>query len=1482
MRYKSDEPISLIPAQPIFSRVRLDQFVGRTWFFNLFDTFLTQNSHGYFLLEAEAGLGKTTLLAYLARQRQYIHLFVEQTPGLDNLADGLRNLAAQVVQTWKLQPWCTDDTVPGIPMRPDFLQRLLTVAAYHRDYLAPDQPVVLLIDDIERTGNLPGQNNLGLPTTLPKGVYVLLSQSPEGGACRLAEKVDTGTVLQRYTLHADAPEHQADLQHYLRNAAQRPAIKTFLRQHGYGTEQFTATLLQKSGGSWAYLRYVLEKIEQQNETSAPLDALPDDLCASFSDYWYNQPSANTPDQAVRKTLFMTLCAVQERVSLETLHGFVGKEYHLTDLLALLEQWQPLLTVEKDGELHYATDHSCCDFIGHQCSARQYSQELYQAWLEAHHKIANRYLKAWGDLDYELPWLMAPPLRDKDEGYGLRHIVAHLKQAGRPQDIHRLMSLEWVVSEQQVASPPEVFQWLYQILAGTQADSSRTLYLLKWYVTREQEGDLADFLADVVQAWETTEPPWEAATVVQNMALQCRYALMYTSLLSLSQNLPLPLLVALVDKGIWRPAQMLVYIREILDETRRAAALKSVAAYFPTSLMDNALAVARAIRDERERWKAIVGMAAYMPQPLLVETLDIARRLNHPGWRVMALVGLLQHLPEEIQQQVVPEALQTTRTVWHTNFRVETLSGLAPYLSEPLQRQALDMAREIIDPDWRALALIALARYLPTPMFREALHLWETWSPFARAKVLAELSPRLPELGENEHILNMVRSISNPYDRTNALAGLVPNLPRYLLDSAVEIASSFAEDAEKTQALMVLVPYLSRIHLRQLQITAREMQERASGLRLLLALMPYLPDEEHMPLFKEMREGVDDIEERTQRDRFLVELATSLARLGYLPEVVQTIELLKDQRQRTRVLVNLAPYLPEKLQYMALSRVRMIDNTHQRSGALAKLAPYLSTTLLLQALDIARAIGDSNEQAHTLAAMFPFVSLPLQEKIFAHVRGVSNEQQRAHMLVSLASSYAAPRQSAANLPRFPLDDGSVLFPRMVEAARGIRAEDYRATALAGLASAVPSSLQQRLLEAGREIEHEHDRARALTGIVPHLPEHGLRTAWNAAKKFADEQYRAQVIAVLVPRLPVALHHELLAEVRKLSQAEYRDMLLQATAPTIAHYGSWQQAFDAAWGITRTDERGQTLARLVPYLPRVLLKQVMSAVRSIRQEDVLAKTLAEMREHLPPEDRPYIFDQVLHHALAARWKGASSPGEIVPLLAKDGPIEKVLESVQTLMNPGERVRAISELAPYLPSSLKKRALNEAVEDVKKVWEQDRARIMALLAPVLPQPLLLRLLEQAQTLEREEWQIKALTDLLPYLPPSLRNEVVQKPLTAARSLTEKTERAEALIHLLPFVLKKEYPELCQVALAATRDIEAMETRSRLLSSLARYLARLDPELLATLWSDSLHLLATRTRHDVLADIHALLPVVQALTGKTNLDEVAGAVLDVGRWFT
>ena len=121
-----------IDPQRVFQRVKLDQFVGRSWLIDEFDKFVAKEKPGYFILEAAAGLGKTTLLAWLSQTRGYVHHFCEMASGLEGVAPALRSINAQLISCYQLADSESASVLPPGAERPDFLLRTLKRASEHR------------------------------------------------------------------------------------------------------------------------------------------------------------------------------------------------------------------------------------------------------------------------------------------------------------------------------------------------------------------------------------------------------------------------------------------------------------------------------------------------------------------------------------------------------------------------------------------------------------------------------------------------------------------------------------------------------------------------------------------------------------------------------------------------------------------------------------------------------------------------------------------------------------------------------------------------------------------------------------------------------------------------------------------------------------------------------------------------------------------------------------------------------------------------------------------------------------------------------------------------------------------------------------------------------------------------------------------------------------------------------------------------------
>jgi hypothetical protein len=94
-RYERLRDMYLSPRET-FARHDPSRFVGRQWLVHEVDEFLRREECGYFVLEADAGLGKSALLTELVRTRHYLHHFVR--PGAASRVDAaLQSMAAQLV-----------------------------------------------------------------------------------------------------------------------------------------------------------------------------------------------------------------------------------------------------------------------------------------------------------------------------------------------------------------------------------------------------------------------------------------------------------------------------------------------------------------------------------------------------------------------------------------------------------------------------------------------------------------------------------------------------------------------------------------------------------------------------------------------------------------------------------------------------------------------------------------------------------------------------------------------------------------------------------------------------------------------------------------------------------------------------------------------------------------------------------------------------------------------------------------------------------------------------------------------------------------------------------------------------------------------------------------------------------------------------------------------------------------------------------------
>jgi len=551
----------------VYDRVRLDRFAGRDWLIREIDNFLRGHDRGYLVLEAEAGLGKTTLLAWLARNRGYPHHFSELEIGPDRLHSAIKSLAAQVIRAY-LSEEDINQVLPSAAARPDYLLKLLRLASGRR---REGEKIVLIIDALDESEAPAGRNVLGLPQVLPSGVFIVASQRPV--PVRL--QVDTTSTPRHLlrVLKADSPDNLADMRQFLARATRWPGIRRSLAQRGYTGEQFVETLLRKCGGVWIYLHFIVHEIERGGWSSLVLEKLPNGLTQYFIHYWQRWRDSD-PGRwyNLYLPLISGLAAAREPVAVEDLIRW--KLAHASEPLVnslLAEQWRPFLAVSDPGpRTRYSLYHAAVrEFMEGRVtrddllsSEVAFVDELAGATRAAHGVIADAYLDRWGGLQGNLGTLRGLPVRDEPTRYGLRNLSAHLEAAGRLGDLHTLLGLLTPCSSEAPADPD-----LNAYRPGAE---------FTWFMILDKEGDVAAYLADIARAWASVDRECMRAPSPTLIGLQCRYALITSTINSLAGNIDRGLLARLLETGLWTAPRVMAYARRMPDSKHRFRTLLDLA------------------------------------------------------------------------------------------------------------------------------------------------------------------------------------------------------------------------------------------------------------------------------------------------------------------------------------------------------------------------------------------------------------------------------------------------------------------------------------------------------------------------------------------------------------------------------------------------------------------------------------------------------------------------------------------------------------------------------------------------------------------------------------------------------------------------------------------------------------------------------------------------------------------------------------------
>ncbi|MFI6502069.1 hypothetical protein [Nonomuraea typhae] len=872
--------------------------VGRQWLTSRVDAFLAREPRGYFLIEADAGMGKSVYAAWLATTRGYPGHFTREGGDVRLASTAVRNLGAQLIIGRDLHDLAPGGLLPAEATGPAWLSRVLRAAA-------AQGPVVLVVDGLDEAADAdPGALPLGLPAELPDRVHVIATLRPGTALPGLREPYE---VCKFGDHRAD---DLADLRRHI--GALVLAMPTDLP-----VDEAVDLLMDRCGGVWVYLHYV-----------AASGRLDQSLPRGLEGYY----AANLDGLRAWLPLLATLAVAEEpldALSLVRLSG-VGDVDTVTDLLT--GPLRPFCRVEDDTFAFYHA--SLRDFFtgaaaGPALDAQESARRRRaRAARDAHDRIGSCYLD--GDVD----------------GYGRRHLVAHLLAAGRVADVHALLAREDA--------------------------EGRNL----WHEIHETAGDVFGFLQDVELARKAGSSP----------ALEIRYRMVEASLLSTVRRMPVELLAGLVREGIWSWQRGLDHVMRDPDPARQVRAWGRLLPLMPRAARKLAVDTLFA-RLPRERRGPLVELLPVLGPERRTELVRdvIATCRPHVVVRMVELIGSLLE-PEDARA-----AFRSVLTETDGVARIYHLAAVAPFLPDEERRTALEWIRGDPTGMARRAALVRVADLLPrsqlTDLIAEVIDQGSRW---VRAEAF-ELLPagerhRLIDEAMAEGDLTVMITLMRKaprQDRPRLVRQVLNQLgkePQFLRLHLVDLAP-YAEGPDREHAVELA---------RSTGLDVLAAFARPGDGELLLTALRMLPWEPMPPEWAEFLAATaplmpapvrEDALDRALQAAFALNTYPFPREMSAALAPARSAEMLEHAAHGNAnlhaLLTCVADSLATRSLDTALAMTESISDRCERVLSLCALLPRLDgaqrSATLAKTMTLARDLGSTVAQAEALVALAPYLS-----------------------------------------------------------------------------------------------------------------------------------------------------------------------------------------------------------------------------------------------------------------------------------------------------------------------------------------------------------------------------------------------------------------------------------------------------------------------------------------------------------------------------
>jgi hypothetical protein len=579
--------------------------------------------------------------------------------------------------------------------------------------------------------------------------------------------------------------------------------------------------------------------------------------------------------------------------------------------------------------------------------------------------------------------------------------------------------------------------------------------------------------------------------------------------------------------------------------------------------------------------------------------------------------------------------------------------------------------------------------------------------------------------------------------------------------------------------------------------------------------------------------------------------------------------MPDSEQQAQVLQRVKPLITSSMLPLALETVLNIADEEIRAYILCEFAPHFMDDLLIQALEAARDIKNNSARAEAMVGVAAYLPLKLQEIIYNEALEVACDDIGKYTYGGSAIHRI--------VPHIPF----TLLPKALKASRSIRDKDLRALSMSAIAVRFPLEEQAQILEeilvSTRITGYDSLAKEILQVIVPVLSLDLLTSVLKDICEITPEWKRSEALGVVASYLPSNLLTDTLVNVRRIEDLHSKTLAFGALAPYLPlslQADILNEALQVARSITYGSWRARALSALASYFTFDEKHNIMmEALQAARTAEPIGwdwpRFLHSVASHLDQD----LLLEVLNDARALesstqRAKALSTIAPFLPTNQRPKLLAEILQEARSIEDERVQVATINEFLPHIPLELRDLFLMEAIQIARSCNAATRrVGIFSILAPNLMPDMLIEVLDAVIEIKPDYHRVDALKDLVGYLSTSQLSRAIE----IANGISLEWARASAIGYIARYLPSG----MVTIALDAVRQISSQEIRVRALCQISHYLPS---DQQKSIFTEALEVAYTIT--DEKARLHAFYALAFHLTERPSLQFLTEA-LELARKF-